>query len=68
LNLPPGENELRMAVRDNRTGATGTLSAPLVRVMHPASSKPGRQFRQDPQFGGLFFGRLRRILIAGTVV
>ena len=29
LNLPPGKNELRMAVRDNRTGNTGTLSAPL---------------------------------------
>ena len=29
LNLPPGKNELRMAVRDNRTGNTGTLTAPL---------------------------------------
>jgi hypothetical protein len=29
LNLPPGKNELRMAVRDNQTGNTGTLSAPL---------------------------------------
>jgi hypothetical protein len=29
MNLPPGKNELRMAVRDNRTGNTGTLSAPL---------------------------------------
>ena len=29
LNVPVGKNELRMAVRDNRTGNTGTLSAPL---------------------------------------
>ena len=29
LNQPPGKNELRMAVRDNRSGNTGTLSAPL---------------------------------------
>jgi VWFA-related protein len=29
LNVPPGKNELRMAVRDNRTGNTGTLTAPL---------------------------------------
>jgi VWFA-related protein len=29
LNLPPGKNELHMAVRDNRTGNTGTLTAPL---------------------------------------
>ena len=29
LNLPPGKNELRMAIRDNRTGHTGTLTAPL---------------------------------------
>ncbi len=29
LNVPPGKNELRMAVRDNRTGNTGTLSAPI---------------------------------------
>ena len=29
LNLPPGKSELRMAVRDNRTGNTGTLTAPL---------------------------------------
>jgi len=29
LNLPPGKNQLRMAVRDNRTGNTGTLTAPL---------------------------------------
>ena len=29
LNLPPGKNELRMAIRDSRTGHTGTLTAPL---------------------------------------
>jgi hypothetical protein len=29
LNVPAGKNELRMAVRDNRTGNTGTLSAPI---------------------------------------
>jgi VWFA-related protein len=29
LNSPPGKSELRMAVRDTRTGNTGTLSAPL---------------------------------------
>jgi VWFA-related protein len=29
MNLPPGKNELRMAVRDNRTGNTGTLTAPI---------------------------------------
>jgi VWFA-related protein len=29
LNLPPGKNQLRMVVRDNRTGHTGSLSAPL---------------------------------------
>jgi hypothetical protein len=29
LNQPPGKSELRMAVRDNRTGHTGSLSAPL---------------------------------------
>jgi VWFA-related protein len=29
LTPPPGKSELRMAVRDNRTGNTGTLSAPL---------------------------------------
>jgi hypothetical protein len=29
LNSPPGKRELRMAVRDNRTGNTATLSAPL---------------------------------------
>jgi VWFA-related protein len=29
LNQPPGKNELRIAVRDNRTGHTGSLTAPL---------------------------------------
>jgi VWFA-related protein len=29
LTPPPSKSELRMAVRDNRTGNTGTLSAPL---------------------------------------
>jgi VWFA-related protein len=29
LNQPPGKNQLRMAVRDNHTGHTGSLSAPL---------------------------------------
>ncbi len=29
LNEPPGKNQLRMAIRDNRTGHTGSLTAPL---------------------------------------
>jgi len=29
LNQPTGNNQLRMVVRDNRTGHTGSLSAPL---------------------------------------
>jgi hypothetical protein len=29
LTAPQGKNELRLAVRDNRTGHTGTLTAPL---------------------------------------
>ena len=29
VDQPPGKNQLRMAVRDNRTGHTGSLSAPL---------------------------------------
>lgn len=29
LNQPAGKNQLRMVVRDNRTGHTGSLSAPL---------------------------------------
>ena len=29
LNQPSGRNQLRIAVRDNRTGHTGSLSAPL---------------------------------------
>ncbi len=29
VNQPPGKNQLRMAIRDNRTGHTGSLTAPL---------------------------------------